>query len=84
MAEVKTETDTLKEATEGIANPQLLYDTNPPEIVSEELQPIIDELGLSEACEHLAKEGWAVIEDAATPEFNEALRNKILEQIISS
>ncbi|HAE18107.1 MAG TPA: hypothetical protein DCG41_02715, partial [Verrucomicrobiales bacterium] len=80
MAEVKTETDTLKEATEGITNPQLLYDTNPPEIVSEELQPIIDELGLSEACEHLAKEGWAVIEDAATPEFNEALRNKILEQ----
>ena len=79
MAEAK-ETDPLLEATEGAANRKLYYDTNPPDVVSAELQPIIDELGLNEACEHLAKEGWAVVENAATPEFNETLRNKILEQ----
>ena len=56
MAEAK-ETDPLLEATEGAANRKLYYDTNPPDVVSAELQPIIDELGLNEACEHLAKEG---------------------------
>ena len=80
MAEASEVTDTLKQSTEGIANQELYYDTNAPEIISEELRPVIEELGLIDACEHLAKEGWAVVEEAATPEFNDALRNKILEQ----
>ena len=41
MAEAK-ETDPLLEATEGAANRKLYYDTNPPDVVSAELQPIID------------------------------------------
>ena len=80
MAEATETTDTLKASAEGIADQELYYDTNAPEEISEELRPVIEELGLTKACEHLAKEGWAVVEDAASPEFNEALRNKILEQ----
>ena len=55
------------------------YDTAPPDVVSDKLKPVIEELGLLENCRQLAMEGWTVIERAADEEFNECLRNKILE-----
>ena len=55
------------------------YDTAPPDVVSDKLRPVIEELGLLENCRQLAMEGWTVIERAADEEFNECLRNKILE-----
>ncbi len=59
----------------------LLYDTNPPEVISDELRPVLEDLGLVDVCHKLAKEGWAVIEDAASPEFNERLRNAIIDSV---
>ena len=59
----------------------LLYDTNPPEVVSDELRPVLEDLGLVDVCHKLAKDGWAVIEDAASPEFNERLRNAIIDSV---
>ena len=59
----------------------LLYETNPPEMISDELRPVLEELGLVEVCNKLATDGWAVIEDAASPEFNERLRNAIIESV---
>lgn len=53
-------------------------DTLPPEAISEELAPVIDALGLRENCRQLAMEGWTVIENAADPEFNALLRERIL------
>ena len=70
----------MSEAAAELQKTNLLYDTNAPESISEELRPVIEELGLLDACQHLAREGWAVVEEAAIPEFNEAIRNKILEQ----
>jgi len=57
----------------------LFYDTLPPDAISEELAPVIDELGLRENCRQLAMEGWTVVEDAASEEFNARLRAKIKE-----
>lgn len=54
------------------------YDTLPPDAISEELAPVISELGLQENCRQLAEEGWTVLENAATPEFNDRLRETIL------
>ena len=56
----------------------LLYETLPPEAISDELAPIVDELGLAENCRQLAMEGWTVITDAAPIEFTQRLRNAIL------
>ena len=54
-------------------------DTLPPDAISDELRPVIESLGLEENCRQLAMEGWTVIPDAASPEFNERLRTAILE-----
>ncbi len=54
------------------------YDTLPPDAISEELEPVITELGLVENCRQLAEEGWTVLENAATQEFNNRLRETIL------
>ena len=62
---------------------ELLYDTNAPDAISEELMPAIEALGLVDNCRQLATEGYTVIENATSPEFNEALRNKILEMSTS-
>ena len=59
----------------------LIYETNPPEMISDELRPILEELDLVEVCHQLATDGWAVIEDAASPEFNERLRNAIIDSV---
>jgi hypothetical protein len=61
------------------ARPRAYHDTLPPEAISEELAPVIAELGLEDNCRELAEEGWTVVENAATPEFNDRLREKILE-----
>ncbi len=58
---------------------QILHDTLAPETISDELAPTIEELDLEDNCRQLATEGWTVVEDVVSPEFNERLRNKILE-----
>ena len=61
-------------------NPEALYyNTNAPDTISDELMPVVEELGLVDNCRQLATEGYTVIENAASPEFNEAFRSKILE-----
>ena len=61
------------------AVPNVYHDTLPPEAISEELAPVIAELGMESNCREIAEQGWTVIENAATPEFNDRLRAKILE-----
>ena len=60
-------------------SPEIIYDTLPPDAISDELAPVIDELGLRENCRQLAMEGWTVVEGAASEEFNARLRAKIRE-----
>ena len=55
-----------------------LKPTVPPEEISPELLPIVEELGLVENCRQLAQEGWTVVENAADPEFMDRLRKTIL------
>jgi hypothetical protein len=55
------------------------FDTLPPGEVSAELAPVVEELGLEDNCRQLAEEGWTVIRNAASPEFNERFRNRILD-----
>jgi hypothetical protein len=61
------------------SNRERYFDTLPPEAISDELAPVIEALGLEENCRQLAMEGWTVIENVATAEFNGRLRQKILE-----
>ena len=53
--------------------------TVPPEEISAELMPVVEELGLVENCRQLAREGYTIIENVAAPEFVARLRNTILE-----
>ena len=57
----------------------IYFDTLPPDAISEELAPTIDELGLRENCRELAMNGWTVLRDVCTEPFNSAFRAKILE-----
>jgi len=57
----------------------MYYDTLPPDAISEELAPVITELGLEQNCRQLAMEGWTVVENVADAQFNTRFRNKILE-----
>ncbi len=59
--------------------PALYFDTLPPDSVSDELAPTIEELGLQENCRELTMHGWTVIRDAASESFNDAFRKKIIE-----
>ena len=61
------------------SNRERYFDTLPPEAISDELAPVIAELGLEANCRQLAMEGWTVIEAAASDEFNGKLRARILE-----
>ncbi|MCZ6641982.1 MAG: phytanoyl-CoA dioxygenase family protein [Gammaproteobacteria bacterium] len=61
------------------ANPGVYYDSLPPDAISEELAPVIEELGLDENCRELVEQGWTVVERAASMEFNDRLREKIIE-----
>ena len=53
--------------------------TVPPEEISSELMPIVEELGLVENCRQLAGEGYTIVENVADPGFVARLRNTILE-----
>jgi hypothetical protein len=68
----------MSEAVAG-QNEPAYYDTLPPDAISEELAPIIDELGLRDNCRQLAMEGWTVIRKPASDEFNARFRAKIKE-----
>ena len=68
----------MSEAETSPKRPGVYYDTLPPDAISDELAPVIDELGLVENCRQLAMEGWTVVEDAAPIEFTERLREVIL------
>ena len=56
---------------------QMLHETLAPEAISDELRPTIEEFDLEDNCRQLAAEGWTVVEDVASSEFNERLRHKI-------
>ena len=55
------------------------YETLPSDAISPELEPIIAELGLHENCKQLAEEGWTVLENAASKDFNDQLRKTIIQ-----
>ena len=61
------------------AKVDVYHDTLPPEQISEELAPVIAELGLENNCRELVEQGWTVVERAASMEFNDRLREKIIE-----
>ena len=54
------------------------YDTLAPGEISEELAPVIDELGLRQNCTELLDQGYTVIHDVASAEFTHRLRDAIL------
>ena len=54
------------------------YDTLAPDAISDELSPVIDELGLRENCRELAEEGWTILRDVGGESFNKALRSELL------
>ncbi|MEO2173276.1 MAG: phytanoyl-CoA dioxygenase family protein [bacterium] len=54
-------------------------DTLAPELISEELKPVIEELRLEDNCRELAFQGWTVLENVSSDEFNTAFREKIIE-----
>ncbi len=56
-----------------------IHDTLPPEAISVELAPVIRELGLEHNCVELTEQGWTVVENAASSEFNDRLRQTIME-----
>ena len=68
--------DLLEKAAQAPAF-QMLHETLAPEAISDELRPTIEEFDLEDNCRQLAAEGWTVVEDVASSEFNERLRHKI-------
>lgn len=61
------------------ATPAIYFDTLPPDAISEELAPVIDEFDLRENCRELAMNGWTVIRDVCSEQFNSQFRAKIIE-----
>ena len=62
-----------------VTMPGAYTDTLPPEEISDELSPVIAELGLAENCRQLAMEGWTVVEEVASQDFIARFRAKIKE-----
>lgn len=60
------------------AQPVAHFDTLPPDAISDELAPTIEDLGLQANCRELAMNGWTVIRDVATDNFNQRFRETIL------
>ena len=58
---------------------QRYFDTTPPDVITEELRPLIKEYGLLENCRQLAMEGWTVIEQATDQLFTRTLRDRIIK-----
>ena len=69
----------MREEAAAATTPAIYFDTLPPDAISVELAPAIEALGLKENCRQLAMEGWTVIEDVTTPDFNARFRDKIKE-----
>ena len=69
----------MSEAVEDLNTPLRYSDTLPPDQISDELEPIIEELGLRENCRQLAMQGWTVIDKPTSEAFNTEFRNKIKE-----
>lgn len=59
--------------------PVLRYDSLPPEAISPELAPAIQELGLDQNCRELTMQGWTVVENVASIEVNDRLRQAIID-----
>lgn len=59
--------------------PSLYYDTLAPDALSEELAPTVEKLNLLENCRELTMQGWTVVHDVASEEFNTKFREKIIE-----
>ena len=62
-----------------VTMPEAYTDTLPPEEISDQLAPVIAELGLAENCRQLAMEGWTVVEEVASQDFIARFRSKIKE-----
>ena len=67
----------MSEATKGRNTPTRYTDTLPPEAISEELDPVIEELGLRENCRQLAMQGWTIIDKPTSQAFNSRFRDRI-------
>ncbi len=59
--------------------PETYFDTLPPDAISEELAPTINELGLQDNCRELAMNGWTVVRDVKSASFNLRVRQAILK-----
>lgn len=59
--------------------PTLYFDTLAPDALSPELAPIVEELDLGENCRELTMQGWTVLHDVSSAEFNNSFREKIIE-----
>ncbi len=59
--------------------PKAHFDTLPPDAISDELAPTIDELGLRENCRELGMNGWTIVHDVAPDGFNSRFRQTILD-----
>lgn len=53
----------MSKAKAGLNRPETYFDTLPPDAISDELAPVIEELGLEENCRELTMQGWTVIKD---------------------
>ena len=70
---------TETEVTASAPPEDRIFGTLPPEEISEELMPTLQELDLVDNCRQLAEEGWTIIKEAADPDFIARLRQAIIE-----
>ena len=61
---------TETEVTASAPPEDRIFGTLPPEEISEELMPRLQELDLVDNCRQLAEEGWTIIKEAADPELS--------------
>ena len=61
--------------------PVMYDDTLAPGAISDELQPVIDKFGLEKNCRELFENGWTIVENVATLDFNDQVRTGILERL---
>ena len=60
--------------------PKRYTDTLAPAAISDELLPVVEDLGLLDNCRELARRGWTVVENVGGAEFTAALRATILSR----
>ncbi|MDG2075050.1 MAG: phytanoyl-CoA dioxygenase family protein [Arenicellales bacterium] len=61
--------------------PVMYDDTLAPGVISDELQPVIDKFGLEKNCRELFENGWTIVENVASLDFNDQVRIGILERL---